>query len=120
MDVHADHSIEANHSQQVCNDTGADGFAPTRTAVLSSVSEVRNHGSKAICSGTSRRVCHQKQFQQVLGNRNTRRLEQIDVLASHALTQLNAQLAIREALNVTLARRNIQRSRDPFRQRLIS
>ena len=93
-----------------CDDARANRPA-TGPTFLPCVAQVRNDGGQAIRSGATARVSKQQQLHQVLLYGWTRRLQEIDVAATHRLTQVDLRLAIGEALTPVRHRRDPQQFR---------
>ena len=104
VEVDRNEAREADGFSETRDDFCADGLAPRCPPILASVTEVRHDRRQAGCTGAAAGIGQKQQLHLVLVDRQTGRLNEVDVVAADAFFDVDVQLAVGETLQDSLAR----------------
>ena len=111
MKVHRHQTVNAGHTQQVCNELGSYAHARFVLAVLTCPSEVGNNGSNRARGGTLGSINHQEQLHEIVRVGECA-LNQEDVASADRFLVGNGKFSVRELGHNKFAERATQACAD--------
>ena len=116
VQIHGEHAVDTCGLQDVGHEARADRLARRRLLVGPRVGIPRHHRRDPLGRRELRRVHHQQQLHQVPVHRARARLDEEHVGAADRLAEAHVQLAVRERLELDLAKRQSEMLADRVRQ----
>ena len=96
MQVHRKDPVRPGLSQEVGHQFGCDGHAGLVFAVLPGIAEIGDHGGDAVSGSPFQGIDDDEQFEQVVVRRPAGRVDDEDIPAADALSDLYENLLIRK------------------------
>ena len=108
MEIHAEHAIRPGGGDQVRDEFRGDRYAAFILAILSGVTQIRDHRGDSFRGGSTQAVDVDQQFDEVVVHRLAGRLDHEAVAASDVLVQLYENFAVGKHRGGALAHRQFE------------
>ena len=103
VEINGHETLDRTRLEQVGQDSGSEGLPRARASVLSGVPEVGDERGDPPGAGAMAGIGEQGQLEQMLVGGRARRLQQVHVVAAHALLQFDLQFAVGKGLDPAFA-----------------
>ena len=119
MEIEGQNAVDARMGDDVGHQLGRDRRARSGLPVLPGIAEIGDHRRDAAGRSAAQRIGDDQKLHQVIVRGERGRLDDEDILAAHILLDLDEDLHVREAPDLSLGQRNVEIGGDGLRQRTV-